>query len=327
MKGIIKTIFDKIGEYDRIMLFRHARMDGDCVGAAKGLKAILQLTYPEKEIYLTDGQYSDYLAFMGPDDAPVPDAMYADALGIVLDTSNVNRISNQKYALCRELIKIDHHIEVEPFGDYSWVEPERSSACEMIAAFYEMFRDKLKINSEAASYLYTGIVTDSGCFRHADISGDTFRLAGLMLDIGVDVQTLYAHLYLNDFESLRFKAYVYDNMHRTEHGVAYIYIGHEVCERFGLSYETACASVSYMDGIRGALCWILFVENDDAEHSIRVRLRSRFMTVNALAERYRGGGHACACGATVYSKGEMAALLDEADALIKDYKEHNDGWL
>ena len=60
---------------------------------------------------------------------------------------------------------------------------------------------------------------------------------------------------------------------------------------------------------------------------LRRRLRSRFVTVSELAERYHGGGHACAAGATVYSKSELKALLKEADALLKNYKENNGGWL
>ena len=67
---IMKTILEKIKEYDRIMLFRHVRNDGDCVGASKGLKAILQLSYPEKEIYLIDQDTAEYLAFLGPEDEP-----------------------------------------------------------------------------------------------------------------------------------------------------------------------------------------------------------------------------------------------------------------
>jgi phosphoesterase RecJ-like protein len=58
-----------------------------------------------------------------------------------------------------------------------------------------------------------------------------------------------------------------------------------------------------------------------------VRLRSRFVTVSELANRYHGGGHACAAGATVYSHEEMEALLREADELLRDYKANNEGWL
>ena len=51
---IMNTILQKIKEYDRIMIFRHIRNDGDCVGATKGLKAIINLTWPEKKVYIID---------------------------------------------------------------------------------------------------------------------------------------------------------------------------------------------------------------------------------------------------------------------------------
>ena len=78
-KEIMQKILQKIKEYDRIMLFRHVRNDGDCVGATKGLKGIIQLTWPEKEVYLIDLDTATYLEFMGPEDEPVPEDMYKDA--------------------------------------------------------------------------------------------------------------------------------------------------------------------------------------------------------------------------------------------------------
>jgi phosphoesterase RecJ-like protein len=83
--------------------------------------------------------------------------------------------------------------------------------------------------------------------------------------------------------------------------------------------------VSYLDSIKGSLIWLAFIENDDG--SIRVRLRSRFVTINSIAEKYSGGGHACAAGATVNSKAEMKRLIADADARLKEYKENNEGWL
>ena len=80
-----------------------------------------------------------------------------------------------------------------------------------------------------------------------------------------------------------------------------------------------------MDSIRDSLIWLAFIESDDG--SIRVRLRSRFVTVSELAERYNGGGHACAAGATVKNQKEVRALLREADALLREYKETHEDWL
>ena len=325
MNENMKKILDKIKEYDKILIFRHFRPDGDAVGSTRGLAEILKLTYPEKKIYLQNTDFSDYLSFYGEEDGLLPDEEYADALGILMDTATMKRISNQKFSLCKEFVKIDHHIPIESYGVAEWVEEERSSTCEMVAAFYDAFKDELKINKQAATYIYTGMVTDSGRFRFRDVSGETLRLAGLMLNQGVDTDTLFAHLYLREFDSFKFEAYVHKKMKISPSGVATIYVSKAMQKKFALTSEEASSSVSYMDSIKGSLIWLAFIENKDG--SIRVRLRSRFVTVSELAERYNGGGHACAAGATVHSKKEMAKLIAEADELLKNYKENNEGWL
>ena len=320
-----KTILDKIKEYDRIIIFRHKRPDGDAVGSTKGLQRMLKLSFPEKEVLLCNSDYSDYVAFLGEEDGEIADEMYESALGIVVDTATSDRISNKKYSLCKELIKIDHHIPTEVYGNLQWVEEERSAASEMIADFYDTFKDELKMDTEAATYIYTGIVTDSGRFRFRSVSGETMRLAGMLLDFGIDVDTLYANLYLDDFDILKFKAYIYTHLKITDNGVVYLFVDKKMRKKFGLTHEEASASVSYMDSIRNSLIWLAFIESDDGE--IRVRLRSRFVTVSPLAEKYGGGGHACAAGANVKNKAEMKKLIADADARLKEYKETNEGWL
>lgn len=322
---IKKQILDKIKEYNRIIIFRHKRPDGDATGSTKGLHRILTLTYPEKEILLQNCDYSEYLAFLGGEGETVDKSLYADALGIVVDTATAARISNQDFGLCREVIKIDHHIPIEAYGHINWVEEERSSACEMIADFYATFKDELKIDTEAANYIFCGMVTDSGRFRFRSVSGETMRLAGMLLDMGIDLDTLYANLYMKDFDQFKFESYVYEKMSITEGGVAYIYVDKEMQDKFALSQESASASVSYLDSIKGSLIWLAFIDNGDG--SIRVRLRSRFVTISEIGEKYGGGGHACAAGATVYSVEEMHQLIADADARLKEYKETHEGWL
>lgn len=323
--SVMETIFERIKNAESIMLFRHIRVDGDCMGATKGLKEIIRQTWPEKQVYLIDNERSEYLAFLGSDDEEVPDEVYAQSLAIVIDVGNHERISNQKYQLCREVIKIDHHIERDPYGDVNWVEENRSSACEMIAAFYERFREQLIISKRAAECIYTGMVTDSGRFMYEGVSGETMRLAGLMLEQGIDTETLYSHLYLRSFDELKFKAQIYENMQLTPGGVAWIHVTKDIQQKYGLTFETACASISSLSDIKGVLCWLAFIDTEDGE--IRVRLRSRFAAINMIAEKYHGGGHACASGATVYSTEEMHALIRDADEHIHKYKETHEGWL
>ena len=322
-----QAILQKIKEYDTIMLFRHIRPDGDAKGSTKGLQAILKATWPEKQVYLINDDHSDYLAFMGDDEADVADEIYKKALGIVLDTATLDRIANKKYSLCKELIKIDHHIEVDPYGDLAWVDESKSSVCEMVAEFYATFRDELTITKEAATQIYTGMVTDSGRFQFSSVSGDTLRYAAVMLEQGINTDLMYAHLQLKDFEELKFRAQVLKLMKVSENGVAYVYLSKAIQDKYNLTSEAASASIAALETIKGCLCWIGFIENGDAEGSIRVRMRSRFVAINTVAEHYRGGGHACACGATVMNRKEMRALVKEADAVVKAYKESHEDWL
>ena len=73
MNENMKKILDKIKEYDKILIFRHFRPDGDAVGSTRGLAEILKLTYPEKKIYLQNTDFSDYLSFYGEEDGLLPD--------------------------------------------------------------------------------------------------------------------------------------------------------------------------------------------------------------------------------------------------------------
>ena len=54
----MQIILNKIKEYDKIIIFRHFRPDGDAIGSTKGLAGILRLTYPEKQIYLQNADFS-----------------------------------------------------------------------------------------------------------------------------------------------------------------------------------------------------------------------------------------------------------------------------
>ncbi|MDD5898780.1 MAG: hypothetical protein PUE14_09895, partial [Clostridia bacterium] len=64
MNALLQTIYDRMAAADCIMLFRHIRVDGDCVGATKGLREIIRQTWPNKQVYLIDDEHSDYLAFL-----------------------------------------------------------------------------------------------------------------------------------------------------------------------------------------------------------------------------------------------------------------------
>ena len=324
-ESIKKEILDTIKKYDSIVIGRHIRPDGDAIGSAKGLGRIIKLSFPDKKVYVASSDSSEYLEFLGPDDGEVPLDIISSSLVILLDTATSNRVSYPMLLKGREMVKIDHHIKCEDFAGLEWIESAYSSTCEMISEFYETFRPELKLDREGAEAIYTGLVTDSGRFLYSSTSPHTLRMAALMLDYGFDIERLEAYIELKPYDFFRYRTALFERIHVTDNGLAWVYVDSDFQKKWNLSREDASESVTFMSEIKGSICYIAFIDNPDG--TIRVRLRSRFMTVVDIASRYSGGGHDRASGATCYSKDEMNSLIKDADESVKRYKESHNGWM
>ena len=104
----MRKILNKIKEYETIIIHGHKRPDGDCYGAQFGLKNIIKESFPDKNVYVV-GQRSEFVDFVGKMDE-ISNETYQNALSIVVDTAVEDRISDERYTLGKEVIKIDHHI-------------------------------------------------------------------------------------------------------------------------------------------------------------------------------------------------------------------------
>ena len=321
-KEVMEEIFNAIKRYDKIVISRHIRPDGDCVGATIGLKEMLKDSFPNKDIRLINSDYVKYLEFLGKEDEQVEEDYYSDALVIVVDTSSGERCSNKLYNKGKEIIKIDHHIEKDIYGTISWVEDEKAAACEMIVEFYNLFKDELVLSKKSASALFTGIVTDSGRFKFSSVTGDTFRTTSILLDKGIDIEEIYSHLSLKSKNEFEFQGYLIRKVKFTKENVAYFVITQRMQKKFGLLPEEASAQISLIEGIKGSFIWLAFIENPDGKY--RVRIRSRYVPINTVAEKHSGGGHERASGATANNKKEIKQMLNEFDEVAKRFKESND---
>lgn len=328
------TILNKIKEYNRIIIHRHVRPDGDCMGSQMGLKYLLKNTFPEKEVYAVGDELPEYLKELGEVDI-IPDEYYQDALVIVVDTANESRICDARWQTGKYIIKIDHHDDSPEFGDL-WYVDEKSPACSsIIVRMIKAWGNEVKMCEKAGYALYFGIVTDTGRFRYRGLTSEVLNNAGYLLDLGVDVDTLYNKLYIDDVATLKLQGYVLNNFKTTSNGVVYIYFSRKIIQKFGVTKDEAANLVNSISTIKGHPVWVAFIDQGyekleklekgelDPSKEIRVRLRSRGVAINGVASRYRGGGHLQAAGATIYSKKEMTSLLEELDLLVKEYKEEH----
>jgi phosphoesterase RecJ-like protein len=310
-------ILNKIKEYNTIIIHKHMRPDGDCYGAGFGLKEIIKETYPNKEVYVV-GETAEYVKFIGDVDE-IEDDKFKGALSIVVDTASADRVADQRFTLSDYVIKIDHHIPVQDYGDFQYVDTSRPATAQIILEFYLEFQDELKFNLTAAKALYTGIVTDTGRFKYRSVTGDTFRDVAFLVDFGLDFTEILNILDLKSENLMKLQGYVLQNFEKTPNGVAYIKMKPEIIEKFGVTLEEASSLVNQLSTLDDCPVWMLFAEYEN--NVVRGRLRSRAPAIDKLANKYDGGGHRQACGANLGDWDRVELLLKDADELVKKYKE------
>ena len=305
---MINRLFNKIEEYDTIIIHRHNRPDLDAIGSQRGLALTLKENFPNKEIYMV-GDMSDRYAFLGEMDI-IDDAKYENALVIITDVSVAFMVSDDRYKLAKEVFIIDHHKNESDITD-NWIcDPTKIAACELITEM--LLARGLTIPKDAATALFGGIVTDSGRFQYGETSGNTLRVSADLLDLGADKEYIYKNLYTELLSERQMKNWFAARFETTKNGVAYLKNGPEVFEKFNVDFfNISRGMVGVMAGIKEIPIWCNFTY-DAQNNKIVGEFRSRDNSIVHIAKKYGGGGHDMACGASLSS-------WEEVDAVIKDF--------
>lgn len=309
---MFEGILEQIRAFDTIIIHRHSRPDGDAMGSQIGMKHILLENFPDKKVYVV-GDEPRFFGFM--DDSrmdEIPDSIYDGALAVILDTGSPALISDQRYALAKSSVRLDHHIFSGKIADVEVVDTGFESCCGLVTAF--AVESELKINQLAAGALYTGMVTDSGRFRYDCTTARTFQLASRLLEQGIDTNKIFRNLYADKFENKQLKAKFILKIQFTPNRVAYIYTTKEELQALQTDIFTVSRGmVNTMADIQGTEIWANFTET---EEGVLCELRSADKNINPIAVKYGGGGHAKASGATVANRETAMAMLAELDAMI-----------
>lgn len=304
-------MLELIESYDTIIIHRHYNPDADAYGSQMGLKRIIQMNFPEKNVYAV-GDVNGY-SFLGEVDV-ISNDVFKGALSIVVDVSVKRLVADQRYELADHVLVIDHHLNDSDIADTNFNFSDAIACAQIIADF--AFKMDLRLDALAAEKLLTGIITDSGRFLYPKTSSDTLRIAASLIDYGVDINKIYDKLYTESMNSKKLKGYFINNFRITDHKVAYMKNDLSVKDKFGVStFTVSRAMVNQMSGIEGVEIWANFTESEDKE--ILCELRSRRKPIVHIAKKYGGGGHALACGCTLQSFDEVDKVLADLDLYLE----------
>lgn len=305
-----------IEKYERIVVFRHQMPDFDALGSQMGLFTYLKDNYPDKEIHVVGENHVTFTPRLYPVMEELSDSWFEenDFLAIVVDTGNTARISDNRYAKASYIVKIDHHPNVEPYGNVVIVNDELASCAELIANMLLSFKGT--ITKESAHYLYSGIAGDSGRFLYNSTSPHTFAIAKLLVETGINLsKDVYQKMYQKNIDDLKVTAYVLNNFKVSKGGVAYYVLPIDIQESLKITVERGKENVNLFANIEGINAWCSITE-DVKKKEWRVSIRSKETPINEVAAKFGGGGHDQAAGAKLKTLDELEDLINELDKLF-----------
>lgn len=320
MKKIFSEIYEKIKEYDKIVIARHIGADIDALGSTLGLKEVILNTFPNKKVSVI-GAYSSIFKYMGKMDK-LNEKEISESLLIVLDTPNISRIDGVSNP--RDfgyVIKIDHHPVIDKFEDLKLVDTNASSVCQMLIEL--VYETRLKMNNIAAEKLFMGVISDTNRFLYDYTSAKTFSLISKLVEKEkIELKPLYDNLYKRNLIDVRFNGYVSEHLNVTTNGLGYIIITDDIIQRFGGDTALTGNIIGNFNNINEVLVWVFFTE-DKKNNIIKVNARSRGPIINKLLENYGGGGHIYASGARLKTMEEVENMIKDLDNLCIEYYKEN----
>lgn len=301
----MKRAADLLQSWDRILILSHRSPDGDTLGCASALsRALLALgksvqfrcadPVPKNMAYLFAGiEYSDF----EPERIVTVDVADKALLGALEPLGE------------RVDLAIDHHGTHRPFAREIWVDDTAGAACQMIYKLVQAMG--VEITPEIADCLYTGISTDTGCFRYSNASPETHRIAASLLECGARAAEINRAMFeTKSRAAVELLKHVYGDMEFYHDGrCAVLCLTRALLEETGAGESELTGVSSFVRQVEGVLIGLTLQERGENEYKVSMRSNAP-ASAQAVCARFGGGGHKFAAGCTIH------APLEEAKAQI-----------
>jgi phosphoesterase RecJ-like protein len=328
----IETLRELLQKPKSIVIITHPHPDGDAMGSSFGLYHYL-IQKKHRVWVVLPTSYAEFLnwfpgiksALIYPNHKTFIEKSIQEAdLIFCLDFNALSRIPDlselvEKSKAAKALI--DHHPQPEDFADYLFSNVQASSTSELVYDFMEMMGDTTLLNTDIATCIYAGIMTDTGSFQFSTTTPKVHRLAALLIEKGIDFVSIHNRIN-NSFTENRLRLFGFSIMERmkiyAEYKCAMIWLTREDLQKFHIKIGDTEGLVNYPLKIKGINMSALII---DRTEQIKLSFRSigRF-DVNQLCRKYfNGGGHVNAAGGQ--SKESLEQVIIRFESILPEYKE------
>lgn len=305
----MKKTIELIKENNKFLIVSHKHPDGDSIGSQIALALGLEKMGKDSYIYNEDPPSDRYSRFKKINLINTKKEDFNEDLTFILDSASLDRIGRIKNEINHKkpIINLDHHISNGKFGDINIVKPYYSSTAEII---YELLNKLTEIDKEIATYIYIGILTDTGSFRYPNTTSHSLRVASKLVNYGVVASQVSEFIWFTDPPArIKLLGDVLQNI--TLHDkFSIMFITREMLINRGAKEEDTNEFVDYGLTIENVKATAMIKEREG--RILKVSLRSKNdVSIQELAAEYGGGGHKTAAGFTY--KGDLKVLKKELE--------------
>jgi bifunctional oligoribonuclease and PAP phosphatase NrnA len=317
---------------ENILITSHQNPDGDAFGSGLGLWNLLKVIYPQKTIrFISPTSYASFLSWMpGVKNLSVYDSEHNDIIKkadmvFCLDFSSLSRIKDMQKPLSEnkkaKVVMIDHHEQPENFADFIFWDTKASSTCELVFRLTEDLGLLGEINLEAATCLYTGLLTDTGSFRFSATSSKVHIIVAFLLDLGVNQSEIHRLLFdQNPIERLHLLGFVFKERmnYLPEFRTVYFYLTENDQKNLKVDQGMTEGIVNYGLSVENVALAAIFIEKDGL---IKISFRSihDFSVADLSRQHFGGGGHKNAAGGR--SEKSMEETIEKFLTLLPHFKD------
>jgi phosphoesterase RecJ-like protein len=313
-----RPFVELVATHQRFLLTTHIRPDGDALGSTLALADALKGLGKSVRAVVASHVGPRY-RFLDPEGRveyfePPGDRWRDTDVAVVLDTSAWGQLGSfgpffQSLPAAKAVI--DHHQTQDDLGALRFVDTTVEATGRLV--FDALTALDVPLSPSIATELFVALAMDTGWFRHSNTTGATFALAGKLVAAGARPPVLYDCLFeQNTLGRLKLTGLVLDRLQVVCQGqVAYSEIRRGDYEATGATPSDSEDLVNFPRSLAGVEVGLFFMEQPRGGIKVSFRARSR-VDVARVAERFGGGGHRLAAGAT------LAGSLDEARARVLD---------
>jgi bifunctional oligoribonuclease and PAP phosphatase NrnA len=299
---ILNEIISIIRDSRHIAILPHVSADGDALGSCFALGLALRRLGKDVHVYLEEEVPYVYSFLPGQEAAkvyPVETIKNHDVI-IALDTGDLGRLGKRAdiFGSSPVTVNIDHHATNSAFAGYNHVDTASAAVGEII---YQMLMLMgVKMDKDISTCLYVAIAADTGGFRFSNTTSVTHRIAGDLINNGIDVADISRKVFdSTSLAKVQLMGLAIHSLELLENGkVAVITVTEEMMQQSGAADEDCDGLVNIGRNIRGVEVAVLIKQKGSEE--FRINLRSNtYVDVSAIAARFSGGGHRRAAGCTL----------------------------